>query len=110
MRRRGLWKLLGSATEIFIYLFFMHMTRISEKAVRLSVTEMLLYWLYCSALTDQDKAPLSLLTTWEMLLSLLIIDEECTPMLEDVLTLFAFFHPVSTSKKVFSSDKTLLPC
>jgi tetratricopeptide (TPR) repeat protein len=67
------------------------------------------YWHYRSTLPDQDKAPLSLLTTWEMSLSLLRMDEEHTATLEDVLTLFAFFHPVSISEKVFSSSLVVTP-
>jgi hypothetical protein len=67
------------------------------------------HWLYRSTLPDQDRAPLSLLTTWEMSLSLLSMDEEHTAPLEDVLTLFAFFHPVSISEKVFSISLVVTP-
>jgi hypothetical protein len=59
------------------------------------------YWLYRSTLPDQDKAPLSLLTTWEMSLSLLSMDEEHTATLEDVLTLFAFLPPSQHQRKGF---------
>jgi len=63
------------------------------------------FWQYCHMLPDkEEETSLSLLTTWEMSLSLLGIGEGHTAKLGDVLTLFAFFHHVSISEKLFSGD------
>ena len=48
---------------------------------------------------------LNLLTTWEMSLPLLDVGEEHKTELQDILTLFAFFHPASISEALFSGDE-----
>ena len=45
---------------------------------------------------------LILWTTWEMSLQLLDVGEEHKQELQDVLTLFAFFHPIGISETLFS--------
>jgi hypothetical protein len=61
------------------------------------------FWLYRRATGDTEKdTSLSLLTTWEMSLQLLATEGGPARKLEDVLTLFAFFHPVSIREKLFS--------
>jgi hypothetical protein len=63
------------------------------------------FWQYHRMLPDkEEETSLSLLTTWEMSLSLLGIGEGYTAKLGDVLTLFAFFHHISISENLFSSD------
>jgi tetratricopeptide (TPR) repeat protein len=61
-------------------------------------------WQYRRAFQDQEEATsLSLFTTWEMSLSLLVEDQKTK--LQDVFTLFAFFHPFSISERLFSEPK-----
>jgi tetratricopeptide (TPR) repeat protein len=65
------------------------------------------YWQYQSTLPNQEKTPQSLLTTWEMSLNLLGgIGEDAAP-LQDVLTLFAFFHHARISERIFTDDPEL---
>jgi tetratricopeptide (TPR) repeat protein len=60
---------------------------------------------YRRILSDNNKTPLNLLTTWEMSLSLLGAGEDDPKTLRDILTLFSFFHPLSISEKIFSCDE-----
>jgi hypothetical protein len=60
---------------------------------------------YRRILSDNNKTPLCLLTTWEMSLSLLGVGEDDPKTLRDILTLFSFFHPSSISEKIFSYDE-----
>jgi hypothetical protein len=65
-----------------------------------------LFWQYRRTLPDTtEETALSLWTTWEMLLALLDADERHTAKLTDVLTLFAFFHPVSIGETPFSNSQ-----
>jgi len=65
------------------------------------------FWQYRRMLPDKEKeTSLSLLTTWEMSLQLLGVDEDAAE-LEKVITLFAFFNPVNIGKRVFSNDDNL---
>jgi hypothetical protein len=61
-------------------------------------------WQYRRMLADKDEEiSLCLLTTWEMSLQLLGVGEQAEE-LEKVLTLLAFFNPVSISERIFSND------
>jgi tetratricopeptide (TPR) repeat protein len=53
----------------------------------------------------EEATSFSLLTTWEMSLPLLDVGEEDKTRLQDVLTLFAFFHPFHISEMLFSGDE-----
>jgi tetratricopeptide (TPR) repeat protein len=60
-------------------------------------------WQYRRAYPDlEEPTSLSLLTTWEMSLALLDVGEEHKTELQNILTLFAFFHPVTISETLFS--------
>ena len=62
------------------------------------------YWQYRRMFPGKEKeTPLSLLTTWEMSLQLLGVDEQAAE-LEKVITLFAFFNPVNICERLFSDD------
>jgi tetratricopeptide (TPR) repeat protein len=52
----------------------------------------------------EEHTPLSLFTTWEMSLQLLGTQAGHQEGLQEVLTLFSFFNPISVSEKLFSSD------
>ena len=66
-----------------------------EKRKKNIMQEIPQYWQYQQRLSDsKEKTPLSLFTTWEMSLELLGSGKEHSQQLRDVLTLFAFFHPV----------------
>ena len=63
-------------------------------------------WQYRRAFPAMEESiSLSLLTTWEMSLPLLDVDEERKTELRDLLMLFAFFYPVSISEVLFSGDE-----
>jgi tetratricopeptide (TPR) repeat protein len=62
------------------------------------------FWQYRRVLPGKEKeTSLSLLTTWEMSLQLLGVGEHAAE-LEKVLTLFAFFNPVSIRERLFIND------
>jgi tetratricopeptide (TPR) repeat protein len=68
------------------------------------------FWQYSRRLPDtQEKTPLSLFTTWEMSLPLLRTGEGHAGALEEVLMVFAFFHRLSISEKLFSVEDTGAP-
>ena len=59
-------------------------------------------WQYRRALPGmEEETSLNLLTTWEQSFSLLDVDMEHGGKLGDVLTLFAFFHPVGIREGLF---------
>jgi tetratricopeptide (TPR) repeat protein len=77
-----------------------------EARKRSIMQETPLFWQYRRTLPDTtEETALSLWTTWEMLLALLDADERHTAKLTDILTLFAFFHPVSISETLFSNSQ-----
>jgi hypothetical protein len=53
--------------------------------------------------SEEKETSLSLLTTWEMSLQFLGVGEQAAE-LEKVITLFAFFNPVSIGERLFSND------
>ena len=62
-------------------------------------------WQYQRALPGmKEKFSLNLFTTWELSLELLDADMEHEGKLEDVLTLFAFLHPIGIREGLFSLD------
>ena len=62
-------------------------------------------WQYRRALPEmKGEMSLNLSTTWELSFELLDVDMEYEGMLRDVLTLFAFLHPVSIREGLFKHD------
>jgi len=62
------------------------------------------FWPYWRMLQGKEKeTSLSLLTTWEMSLQLLDVDEQ-TAELQKVITLFAFFNPLNIGERLCSND------
>jgi hypothetical protein len=59
--------------------------------------------------SEPGETPQSLLTTWEMSLKLLGGIGEDATQLQDILTLFAFFHHARISERIFTADLKLIP-
>jgi NB-ARC domain len=75
-----------------------------EKRKQEIMKETPLFWQYRRILPGLDEEiSVNILTTWEMSLQLLEDGKEDRANLRDVLTLFAFFHHVSISEKLFSN-------
>jgi tetratricopeptide (TPR) repeat protein len=75
-----------------------------EKRKKDVLKETPLFWEYRRILPGmEEEISLNILTTWEMSLQLLDDGKEGTAKLGDILTLFAFFHQVSISEKIFSN-------
>jgi hypothetical protein len=75
-----------------------------EKRKKNIMKEIPSHWQYqCRLLDMEEETSLNLFTTWEMSLDLLGFGTENSQRLKDVLTLFAFFHPVSISEWLFKT-------
>ena len=75
-----------------------------ESRKRSIMEETPVFWQYRRTSSDaEEETSLSLLTTWEMSLSQLGIGDGRAVGLRDILTVFAFFHPVGISGEMFTT-------